>query len=215
MAANGTAAAPWAQVRTVHRAQAALAGRAWGEHCQAVSCVTPGDSREIRICIPLEMRNPMPHTVRQLIAFGWLGTAILCSAGCAPKRAPPLTVADLMEDRVMLDGVLLKCNEGSEKARNESDCLNARIAIDRLAQQDIDPKEEAKRNAEFERSREQLRLVQEKKRQEQEEKTKVDAYSLPVVPVVPVVPVEPTPGAASSGTAAPGGATPGLAQTKP
>jgi hypothetical protein len=120
-----------------------------------------------------------------------------------------------MEDRVMLDGVLLKCNEGSEKARNESDCLNARIAIDRLAQQDIDPKEEAKRNAEFERSREQLRLVQEKKRQEQEEKTKVDAYSLPVVPVVPVVPVEPTPGAASSGTAAPGGATPGLAQTKP
>ena len=109
----------------------------------------------------------------------------------------------------MLDGVLLKCNEGSEKARNESDCLNARIAIDRLAQQDIDPKEEAKRNAEFERSREQLRLVQEKKRQEQEEKTKVDAYSLPVVPV------EPTPGAASSGTAAPGGATPGLAQTKP
>ena len=103
MAANGTAAAPWAQVRTVHRAQAALAGRAWGEHCQAVSCVTPGDSREIRICIPLEMRNPMPHTVRQLIAFGWLGTAILCSAGCAPKRAPPLTVADLMEDRVMLD----------------------------------------------------------------------------------------------------------------
>ncbi len=132
----------------------------------------------------------------------------------------------------MLDGVLLKCNEGSEKARNESDCLNARIAIDRLAQQDIDPKEEAKRNAEFERSREQLRLVQEKKRQEQEEKTKVDAYSLPVVPVE-------SQGAASSGTAAPGGGAttgavppatgttpatgnpapggppPGLAQTKP
>ena len=135
----------------------------------------------------------------------------------------------------MLDGVLLKCNEGSEKARNESDCLNARIAIDRLAQQDIDPKEEAKRNAEFERSREQLRLVQEKKRQEQEEKTKVDAYSLPVVPVESQGAAS---GAASSGTAAPGaGATgavpaatgttpatgspapggppPGLAQTKP
>jgi hypothetical protein len=114
-----------------------------------------------------------------------------------------MTVTDLMEDRVTLDGVLMKCNEDPAMARNSSDCLNARIAIERLAK-DVDPAEEAKRNAEFERSREKLRLAQEKLRQEQEDKTKVDAYSLPLVPVD-----------SATGGAAPSGASPGLAQTKP
>jgi outer membrane murein-binding lipoprotein Lpp len=93
-----------------------------------------------------------------------------------------MTVADLMEDRVTLDGVLLKCNEDPAKARDSIDCLNARIAIERLAN-DVDPAEEARRAAEFERSREKLRLAQEQLRREQEEKTKVDPYNLPVVPV--------------------------------
>jgi hypothetical protein len=95
-----------------------------------------------------------------------------------------MTVSDLMEDRVTLDGVLLKCNQSPAKARNDTDCLNARIAIERLAK-DVDPAVEAKRSAEFERSRDQLRQAQEKVRQEQEAKTKVDAYSLPMVPVDP------------------------------
>jgi hypothetical protein len=114
-----------------------------------------------------------------------------------------MTIADLMEDRVTLDGVLMKCNENPAKARNDSDCLNARIAIERLAQ-DVDPAEEAKRNAEFEKSREKLRVAQEKARQEQEAKTKVDAYDLPLVPVD-----------SAPATPPPGGASPGLAQTKP
>lgn len=87
-----------------------------------------------------------------------------------------------MEDRVTLDGVLLKCNKDPAKARTDSDCLNARIAIERLAK-DVDPMIEEKRKAEFERSREQLRLAQEKMRQEQEANSKVDPYNLPVVPV--------------------------------
>jgi hypothetical protein len=65
--------------------------------------------------------------------------------------------------------------------------LNARIAIDRLANRS-DPAEDAKRAQEFERSREQLRLSQEKQRQEQEAKSKVDAYHLPLVPVDPTPP---------------------------
>ncbi len=88
-----------------------------------------------------------------------------------------------MEDRVTLDGVLLKCNQNPAKARTNTDCVNARIAIERLAEKDVDPAVEAKRKAEFERSREQLRLAQEKARQDQEAKAKVDAYNLPVVPV--------------------------------
>lgn len=85
----------------------------------------------------------------------------------------------------MLDGVLMKCNQNASKARTDSDCINARIAIERLASQN-EPAEEAKRAEEFERSREQRRLAQEKQRQEEEaKKPKMDAYHLPLVPVEP------------------------------
>lgn len=98
-----------------------------------------------------------------------------------------MTVAELMDDRVTLDGVLMKCTANPPKARYESDCLNVRIAIERLAN-DENPAEEAKRNAEFERRREQLRLTQDRVRQEQAAKTNVDAYNLPLVQVEPMPP---------------------------
>ncbi len=128
---------------------------------------------------------------KSIVACGCLGAVILAVSACSPRRIPPMTVADLMEDRVMLDGVLMKCNQDQFKARTDSDCLNARIAIERLASQS-DPAKEAKRMQEFERSRDQLRLNQEKQRKEQEAKTKVDAYHLPLVPVDPTPPASPT-----------------------
>jgi len=115
------------------------------------------------------------------MACGLLYAAILGSVACAPKRVP-MTVTDLMEDRVTLDGVLMKCNQDPSAANNDPDCLNARIAVERLAR-DEDRAEAAKRDAAFERSREQLRLAEEKVRRHQEEKNKVDAYDLPLVPV--------------------------------
>jgi hypothetical protein len=124
----------------------------------------------------------MPLTLKQFAACAGLVAAILGSAACAPKRIPAMTVQDLMEDRVTLDGVLLKCNQRPAKVHNDSDCRNALIAVERLAK-DVDPAEEARRNAEFERSREKLRVAQEKVRRDQEVKTKVDAYNLPLVPV--------------------------------
>jgi hypothetical protein len=129
----------------------------------------------------------MPSTLKKFAACAGLVAAILGSAGCTPKRIPAMTVEDLLEDRVTLDGVLLKCNEHPAKVRNESDCLAARIAVERLAK-DVDPAEETRRNAEFERSREKLRLAQEKVRQDHEAKIKVDAYNLPLVPVEPAPP---------------------------
>jgi hypothetical protein len=95
---------------------------------------------------------------------------------------------------VTLDGVLLKCNEHPDKVQNVSDCLNARVAVERLAK-DVDPAEEARRTAEFERSREKLRLAQEKVRHDQEAKTKVDAYNLPLIPVESTLPSGATSGA--------------------
>jgi hypothetical protein len=133
----------------------------------------------------------MSISIKSFFAYGGLGAAILASAACSPRPIPPTTVTDLMEDRVMLDGVLMKCNQNASKARTDENCVNARIAIERLASQS-EPAEEAKRAAEFERSREQLRMAQEKQRQEEAAKNpKVDAYHLPLVPVEPTPP--PTP----------------------
>ena len=135
----------------------------------------------------------MRTATQQILACAWLAAAIVGSAACSPKRIPSLTVADLMEDRVTLDGVMMKCDQNPARAR-DSDCLNARIAIERLAK-DVDPAEDEKRRAAFEASRDKLRLAQEKLRQEQEAKTKVDAYNLPLVPVDPPPAGEPTGGA--------------------
>jgi hypothetical protein len=127
----------------------------------------------------------MRHSIKHILAYSGLCAAMLVIAACAPRRIPPMTVEDLMEDRVTLDGILIKCNQDPSKVRNPSDCENARIASERLATQQADPEVEKKRQADFEKAREQLRLEQEKLRQEQEAKTKVDAYTLPVVPVEP------------------------------
>jgi hypothetical protein len=129
----------------------------------------------------------MSIAIKPMLVRVCLCAAVVFAAACSPRRIPPLTVSDLMEDRVKLDGVLLKCNQNPNKARTDSDCLNARIAVERLASQ-VEPEQEAKRAEEFEHNREQLRSTQDKLRQEQEAKGKVDAYHLPVMPVEPAAP---------------------------
>jgi hypothetical protein len=135
--------------------------------------------------VTLLVGSYMPMSIKSMLVCGCIAAVALSMAACSPRRIPPMTVTDLMEDRVALDGVLMKCNQSPAKARQDSDCLNARIAIERLAAR-VDPAVEAKRVEDFERSREQLRLSEDKKRQEQESsKVKVDAYHLPVIPVEP------------------------------
>src|ERR1700758_3415973 len=102
----------------------------------------------------------MRHSTKHILAFGWLCAAVVVSAACAPHRIPPMTVEDLMEDRVTLDGILMKCNQNPSKVRNLSDCENARIASERLASLKVDPEVEKKRQADFEKAREHLRLAQ-------------------------------------------------------
>ena len=118
----------------------------------------------------------------RIVASACLGAAVLGGAGCEPKRIAPMTVTELMENRLTLDGVLMKCNQNPSNARSDADCLNARIAIERLAN-DVDPADAAKRAARFENSREQLRLAQDRIRRDEEAKARVDAYNLPLVPV--------------------------------
>jgi hypothetical protein len=151
----------------------------------------------------------MRYSTKHILASAWLCSALGLSTGCSQNRAPPLTVDDLMEDRVALDGILMKCDEHGAKAKSSTDCENARIAIERLAAQNVDPAVEKKRQEDFERAREQLRLSQDRARQEQEAQKKVDPYTLPVVPVEPNQ--APGPGAATQ----PAGPPPTAATTTP
>ncbi len=131
----------------------------------------------------------MPIASKATLNRALLCAAVITAAACSPHRIPPLTVADLMEDRVKLDGVILKCNQDPARARSDADCVNARIAVERLGSQH-DALSEAKSAEEFERSREQLRELQLKQRQEDEARRKVDAYHLPLVPVEPNAPAK-------------------------
>jgi hypothetical protein len=149
----------------------------------------------------------MPISLKSSVAFGCVCAVMLGMSACEPRHIPAMTVTDLMEDRVALDGVLMKCNQDQSKSRSDVECMNARVAIERLAKQS-EPAEEAKRTEEFERSREKLRIAQEKQRQEQAAKTVVDAYHLPLVPVEPAPPPAPPPAPAAGS----GGANPPLAR---
>jgi hypothetical protein len=146
----------------------------------------------------------MQYSTKRILAGGWLCAAVLGSAACSPPKPTPLTVEDLMEDRVVLDGILMKCDQ---HAIRSVDCETARIAVERLAVQNVDPALVKKRQQGFERAREQLRLTQERARQEQEAKKKVDAYTLPVVPVEParVPPQTSEPPASGAGPGRPQG----------
>ena len=124
----------------------------------------------------------MPIPTQSLFVRACCCALILPAAACGPREPAAMTVADLMDDRVALDGVLMKCNEDASRAGNDA-CVNARAASERLAHLN-EAAREAKRAEEFERNREKLRLVDEQRRRE-EEARKVDAYHLPVVPVDP------------------------------
>jgi hypothetical protein len=122
-------------------------------------------------------------TKAKIIGIG-LACALIGLAACSRPRSTHPSVSDLMDDRVMRDGILLKCNRNTGGIDLEVDCRNARVAIERIAAEK-EQAETALREAQFERRREKLRLAQDEQRQAQEVAKQVDPYSLPVVPVSP------------------------------
>src|SRR5580692_6179423 len=162
------------------------------------------------------MGSYMAISTKSFVACGCLVAVLAAASACSPKRVPPMSVSELLEERVTLDGVLMECNQNPSKARSDVECQTARIAIERRGRQN-EAAAEAKRAEEFERSREQLRMAQEKQRQEQAAKVKpVDVYHLPLVPMEPPPPA-PAP-AAPATTAQPpsdAGAPPVVRQSNP
>ncbi len=124
----------------------------------------------------------MKYVTKTTVIYGLAAGAILCLGACSPRRVPSITLDDMMTDRVTLDGVLIKCNAHPATMNTDSDCLTARVAIERLAKAH-ELGDQTKHAEEFERIRDQLRLSQDKVRSQHEASQKVDPYNLPLVPV--------------------------------
>lgn len=133
----------------------------------------------------------MSVTRTSAISITFMGAACLLLSACKQPRDAPPTVEDLMQDRVALDGILLKCNDSTARDRSGADCEIARVAADRISAEK-EAAEVAKRQQDFERNRDKLRLSDEQHKAVQAEQKKVDPYTMPLVPV------DPAPVAASS-----------------
>jgi len=57
--------------------------------------------------------------------------AVLAAAGCA-KEAPPTSVDEFVQDRVMLDATLARCDLERSDTFDDRNCVNARRAVERL-----------------------------------------------------------------------------------
>ena len=67
----------------------------------------------------------MRLSIKSIISRVLVCTAIFAATGCTQHKPPPLTVEDLMEDRVALDGIVMKCNQDPSYARSTNDCITA------------------------------------------------------------------------------------------
>jgi hypothetical protein len=143
----------------------------------------------------------MSRAYAKSLCFSLLCVGALGAVGCGPPRVPPATVEDLMQDRVTLDGIVMKCNSSPHLARTDPDCDNARIAIERIATRN-EVADDAKRQEEFEHKREELRLAQEREHTAKVP-AKVDAYHLPLVNVEASAAPAPAPAPAPAAAPAP------------
>jgi hypothetical protein len=119
-----------------------------------------------------------------LMSFGICCAAVLGLAACDPAPVPIASVEELMDDPVTLDGILMKCNKDKAAQKSNVECMNGRIAVDRIAAQ-RERLEAEKRIADFERNRERVRLQQEAQQRMIEESKRIDPYKMPLVPPGP------------------------------
>ncbi|MFQ5981834.1 MAG: EexN family lipoprotein [Woeseiaceae bacterium] len=90
--------------------------------------------------------------------------AIICGAfgllaGCA-EEPPPRSVAEFLENRILLEATMVRCGENRNMSKYEAECVNAREAINRIAA-DEQRARSAELEAQSERKRKALRRTQE------------------------------------------------------
>ena len=80
-------------------------------------------------------------------------------AGCA-KEPPPRTVAEFMEDPILLEATMVRCGKDRSSKKYDVECVHAREAINHIAKAEIAASRE-ELEAQSERKRRALRRTQE------------------------------------------------------
>ncbi|MEX2126272.1 MAG: EexN family lipoprotein [Woeseia sp.] len=92
---------------------------------------------------------------RITIAICALGVLAACG-----EEPPPRSVAEFLEDPILLDATMVRCGQDRDATRYDAECVNARSAVDQLAA----AAEQARRQqleAQSDRKRQALRRAQE------------------------------------------------------
>lgn len=140
----------------------------------------------------------MGRTIQAAMATGLATAALACAlSACGKPPVPARTAAELVEDPALLQGILLRCQEQPRTASRDTECSNARKALETVAAaQDAQAAE--RRHAEFERQRALKREQDERQRQSAEQANpKFDPYRSPVVADPPPATPLPAPGSAA------------------
>src|SRR5882724_10040325 len=102
----------------------------------------------------------------------------LVAAACAASGTRPRSVAELADDPLVLQGLVERCAADPKAAARDPECLNARLALDRLGAA-ADREHDPERDAEFARERE-LRRQHEERARRGAAPPAFDPYSAPV-----------------------------------
>lgn len=84
--------------------------------------------------------------------------SVLLLAGCS-KEPPPRSVAEFIDNPLLLEAALVRCTQDRAKLRYEAECVNAREAV-RIVEAREDAARRAELEAQSERKREALRRTQ-------------------------------------------------------
>ena len=117
-----------------------------------------------------------------LIVFGLV-------AGCGPNEPPARTTAEFVENPLLLEAAVVRCQQNRQQSKYDQECVNAREAVSRIQAKE----EEAKRvelEARSERKRQALRRTQQaameaRRRAEEAERLRKEAEYLAQFGVLP------------------------------
>jgi len=91
---------------------------------------------------------------RSTIALLALGTLAACG-----EEPPPHTVADFLEDPLLLEATMVRCGQDRSASRYDVECINAQDAVDSIAKAEEDARRQ-QLEVESERKRRTLRRAQ-------------------------------------------------------
>lgn len=75
-------------------------------------------------------------------------------AGCTPNEPPARTTTEFVDNPMLLEAAMVRCQQNRQKSRYDQECINARVAVQR-----IQVKEEETRRADLEARSERKRAA--------------------------------------------------------